>query len=193
MTAQRRHGEQLERALLDAAWAELTDNGYATFTIDAVAARAGTSRPVLYRRWPDKYALVRAAVAHAAERETVPIPDTGTLRDDTVALMKFANKTRLQLSAVMTIHLGGYYQESGTSPADLRETVLQGRTSINRLVLNRAIARGEIPDRPISDRIAALPYTLLQQEFLLTLKRVPATVIEEIVDTVFLPLVNARR
>jgi AcrR family transcriptional regulator len=189
MTSSRRHGEELEHALLDAAWAELVENGYASFTMDAVCARAGTSRPVLYRRWADKQALVRAAVAHAAARTTVPIPDTGTLRGDTIALMQSADSERMQLFAVMTVHLSGYYQETGTSPADLRETLMSGRPRISRIVLERAVARGEVAPDKISERIAVLPYVLLQQEFLLTLKPVPTAVIEEIVDSIYLPLV----
>jgi AcrR family transcriptional regulator len=192
MTSTRRHGEELEHALLEAAWAELVENGYATFTMDAVCARAGTSRPVLYRRWEDKHALVRAAVAHAAARNTVPIPDTGSLRGDTIALMESADSDRMQLFAVMTVHLSGYYQETGTSPADLRETLMSGRPRVSRIVLERAVARGEVAADKVIDRIAVLPYVLLQQEFLLTLKPVPTAVIEEIVDSIYLPLVLSK-
>jgi AcrR family transcriptional regulator len=46
----RRRGRHLEDALLDAAWAELTERGYAGFTLESVAKRAGTSTPVIYRR-----------------------------------------------------------------------------------------------------------------------------------------------
>ncbi|WP_432826712.1 TetR/AcrR family transcriptional regulator [Dactylosporangium sp. CA-092794] len=191
MAGIRRHGRALERALLDAAWDELVENGYAAFTMDAVATRARTSRPVLYRRWADKHELVRAALTQAVERDDIAIPDTGTLRGDTIALMRAANETRLNIAAVLTVHLGGYYQETGTSPADLRESLLPGRPRITRIVLDRAIARGEVPRDSVSDRIASLPYLLLQQEFLLTLKPVPLEVIEEIVDTIFLPAVLA--
>jgi AcrR family transcriptional regulator len=129
----RRHGEALERALLDAAWDELAEGGYAAFTMDAVAVRAGTSRPVLYRRWPDKHDLVRAAVAHALDREVIAVPDTGSLRGDVITLMKSANETR-------------------------------------------------------ADLVAAL----LTLELVMTLRPVPASVIEDIVDTIFLPLVTAQ-
>ena len=40
--------------------------------------------------------------------------------------------------------------------------------------------------------MASLPFALLLVEFVMTLKPVPASVIEEIVDTVFLPLVTPR-
>jgi AcrR family transcriptional regulator len=190
--AARRHGEALERALLDAAWDELVEGGYAAFTMDAVAARAGTSRPVLYRRWTDKHDLVRAAVAHAVDRDVIAVPDTGSLRDDTIALMKIANKTRAGLAAVVTVHLDGFYQETGSSPEDLRKMLAAGRPRVLDTILDRAAARGEIRRDQVSGRIASLPFALLLVEFVMTLKPVPASVIEEIVDTVFLPLVSAR-
>jgi len=55
--AERRRGAALEAAILDAAWAELVAAGYAGLTMEAVAARAQTSRPVISRRWPDRAAI----------------------------------------------------------------------------------------------------------------------------------------
>ena len=51
---QRRRGEELEAALLEAAWAELVEVGFARLTMESVAARAKTGVAVLYRRWPRK-------------------------------------------------------------------------------------------------------------------------------------------
>lgn len=190
--AKRRVGAELDHALLDAAWQQLVDEGYATFTMDAVATRAGTSRAVLYRRWADKHELVRAVIAHITQRDELTIPDTGSLRGDTIAMMKSANRTRLELVTAMTVHLGGYYEETGTSPTDLRKALFPNRPHIPRMLLDRAIARGEIHPAAVSDRIAAVPYALLQQEFFMTLKPVPNAVLEEIVDSIFLPLVTGQ-
>jgi AcrR family transcriptional regulator len=49
-------------------------------TIDAVAARANTSKPTIYRRWPRKADLVVAAVADA--KPFPLLPDTDSLRED---------------------------------------------------------------------------------------------------------------
>ena len=46
---ERRRGADLGKAILDAAWEQLTTEGYARFIIDTVRARARTSKPVLYR------------------------------------------------------------------------------------------------------------------------------------------------
>ena len=87
--------------------------------------------------------------------------------------------------------LNALFEKTGTSPADLRETLMSGRPRISRIVLERAIARGEVAPDKVTERIAVLPYVLLQQEFLLTLKPVPRAVIEEIVDTIYLPLLRS--
>ena len=77
----RRRGKELEKAILDAAWAQLTESGYADFTFEGIADRAGTSRTVLYRRWSDREELMKAAVRHAGAAAPIEIPDTGALRD----------------------------------------------------------------------------------------------------------------
>ena len=84
-TKSRRRGAQLEQAILEAAWAELNDVGYAALTIEAVAARAGTSKPVIYRRWPSRAELVLAAWARQRPAPS-PAIDTGALRSDLITL-----------------------------------------------------------------------------------------------------------
>src|SRR3954468_933681 len=111
---ERRRGAVLEKALLDAAWEELADNGYARFTMDAVVKRAGTSPPVLYRRWSDRDALVRATIAHILRKHILDVPNTGSLREDVLTLMREISATRLQLVTVMSVNLASYYQETGT-------------------------------------------------------------------------------
>jgi AcrR family transcriptional regulator len=184
---ERRRGAALERALLDAAWDELTASGYARFTMDGVVQRAGTSPPVLYRRWSDRDELVRAAIAHVLEQARVEVPDTGSLREDVLTLMRTINATRVQLVTVMNVHLAGYYQATGTSPGDLLAPA-RGQTA--DVIFERAVARGEIRPEHLSERIKSLPFDLLRHEILVTFAPVPDRVLEEIVDTIFLPLVR---
>ena len=186
----RRRGQELEDAILAAAWDALIDGGYAAFTIDAVAERAGTSRTVLYRRWTTRQDLALAAVAHRVARDVPPIPDTGNLRDDVISVLLTANDTRIAMAAIIVGQLGAYYRETGSSPADLRRQILGGRTNAMDTVLRRAVDRGEIDPARLTPRIAALPFDLLRNEVLMTLAAVPRATIVEIVDEVFLPLVG---
>lgn len=68
-----------ERAIVDAVLAELEDVGYQGLTIENVAKRAGVGRPTVYRRWPDRDALVVGALI-----ATVP-PLRAPSTDDPVA------------------------------------------------------------------------------------------------------------
>lgn len=71
----RRRGTELDHALLAAAWEELIEKGYENLTMESVAERAKTSRPVIARRWTDRQALVLAAVGHRFEQNPLATPD----------------------------------------------------------------------------------------------------------------------
>jgi AcrR family transcriptional regulator len=187
---QRRRGAALENALLDAAWAELAEQGYDSFTIESVAQRAQTSRAVLYRRWATKPELVRAAIGHAGQKERVAIPDTGSLRDDMVELLRRANQSRARIGITLAMQLSGYYAETGTSLSELRNTFVTGHGDAVDTLISRAVDRGDADPAKLSPRVVGVPFDLYRQELLMTLKPVPDTVIEEIVDEVFMPLVR---
>ena len=189
---QRRRGPALEEALLDAAWAELAERGYDDLTFDAVAGRAGTSRAVLYRRWPNKQELVLAALAHEAAKDAVVVPDTGSLRGDVISLLQQANKIRVETVTLLLTRLGGFYRQTGSSLDDLRAFVQGGRDALMDEIIQRAIDRGEIQPEQVTERIAHLPVDLFRHELVMTLQPLSDETIEEIVDTIFLPLLDGR-
>lgn len=57
----------IDDAVLDATLRRLARDGFAGLSLASVAADAGTSRPAIYRRWPDKESLVVDAIARLAE------------------------------------------------------------------------------------------------------------------------------
>ncbi|MFE5330061.1 TetR/AcrR family transcriptional regulator [Embleya sp. NPDC056575] len=185
---ERRRGAALEKALLDAAWAELTLHGYAKFTMDAVVKRAGTSPPVLYRRWSDRDELVRAAIAHTMKEARLAIPDTGTLREDVLTLMREINETRSELATIVIAHLAAHYQATGIRPGDITDPLVSGRKEAVDVLFARAVERGEIDPARLTERIKSLPFDLLRHEFLTTFAAAPDRALEEIVDEIFLPL-----
>lgn len=190
----RRRGAGLEAALLDAAWAELAELGYAGMTFEGVARRAETSRSVVYRRWATKPELVLAALRRYYDTHPIVMPDTGSLRDDTVALLREVSDKRFDVLAVFTIRLGAFFEETGTSLVDLRRMLLGSTRSSGGMMrlLERAAARGEIDLAAIGPRVATVPVDLLRNELLLTEGAISVATIESIVDEVFLPLVARR-
>lgn len=188
----RRRGAELETALLDAAWTELTERGYDDLTYDAVAQRAHTGRAVLYRRWPAKTELVHAAVLHVLG-EPADLPDTGSLRGDVIAALQQTNSTKAVMAVQLLTRLGDYYRATGVSLGDLIDSATGGKNPVMQLIAERAVARGELEPGTISDRVLRVPVDLFRLEFILTYEPVPDSVILQIVDDVFLPLVDAGR
>jgi AcrR family transcriptional regulator len=186
----RRRGQELEDALLEAAWEELGSVGYAGFTIEGVAERAGTSRPVLYRRWATRSELAIAAIRHHGWRHPVTLPDTGNLRDDLIALLRAASAQRTDIGIMISVAMGHYFAETGSSIAELREQIMQGVPPRGHLIFERAVERGEIDPKKLTPRIISLPFDLLRHELMTTLQPVPDAVIDEIVDDIVLPLVR---
>ncbi len=185
----RRRGAVLERAILDAAWEQLSDKGFENFTYDAVAARAGTSKPVLYRRWPTRFELLVAALRQQITERPIQLPDTGSLRSDVIDMMCQINEKRAEMFSLLS-GAGLYFEQLHTSPAQLRERAIAGLPSTMGRVLDRARARGEL-QVDVPDRVAALPFELLRARILMTMAPLSDEAIGSIVDEVFLPLLAA--
>ena len=168
MGATRRRGATLEYALLDAAWEELQESGYAKLTMERVADRAATSRAVIYRRWRNRPELVIAAMRHRRAsflRARLPTP----ARCAATSLRSCAGPLRGS-------PISARPPSSGCSATCCLTTRHSSRLSTSscaavarrwRAVLDRAAARGEAREH-ISPRVARLPIDLLRHELILT-------------------------
>ncbi|CAM5616772.1 TetR/AcrR family transcriptional regulator [Kitasatospora aureofaciens] len=187
----RRRGAALEEAILAAAVAELAESGYAGLTMDKVAARAGTNKNALYRRWPNRLALGIAAYKQLAK--AAPLPDTGELRGDVLELLRQANRH-------WSSPLGGVLRELLAAAGGATEFLAQLQDQSGDAaaapwltVLGRAVARGEAAPEVLHPRVATVAVVLLRNEFVVRgVPSAPDDVLVEIVDEVYLPLVRRR-
>jgi AcrR family transcriptional regulator len=191
----RRRGQQLESALLDAAWDELVEVGFASLTMESVAARAHTGIAVLYRRWANKDQLVLAAIEHYRLARPVEIPDTGTLRGDLLALLTAISKARATFTAVAAAAaFSGLLTDTGLTPAQARDKFLGDQPqSSPQIIYRRAHDRGEIDLDRIPPAVLAMPFDLLRHDLLMNLKPLRRARIHSIVDELFLPLLQSYR
>jgi AcrR family transcriptional regulator len=187
----RRRGTTLEDAILDATWTELNEIGYACMTMESVAKRAGTSRPVLSRRWPTRSKLATAALARQYKLNPVSIPDMGSVRDELRLLLShMSNRVRpnlVQLAFDMSRDLA----EEGSNFRDVREELTDAE--LVRSILKRGVDRGEIDAVRLTPRNMALPTDLVRHDILMTRRPLSDEVIREIIDDVFMPLVRLER
>ncbi len=181
----RRHGDALRAEILRAVLDELRDQGYPGVTYDGVARRARTSKPVLYRRWRSRAHLVLDALT-AELPPVLPIPDTGSLRGDLIALLQLM-RTRFDLVGAQTIR--GIIADADD---ELRHVALEltdvFAAEISRSVVQRARDRGEIGPAPVPLLVCSVPVVLLEHELLLADEPTDQRIVE-IVDVAGLPLI----
>ncbi|MFE2997836.1 TetR/AcrR family transcriptional regulator [Nocardia sp. NPDC059246] len=186
----RRRGPALEQAILRAAVDELLESGYPGMTMDAVAARAGTNKNAIYRRWPNRAALGVAAYRQLTSA-ALELPDTGALRTDALELLRRANS---HLSSPLGEILRSLLSQLANEPellAQLREQSGDAGTRPWLTILERAVDRGEAPPAACVARVATTPIDLLRNEFVTRgVPTVPDDVLVDIVDTVYLPLIR---
>jgi AcrR family transcriptional regulator len=200
-TRQRRRGEELEAALLQAVWQELVEAGFARLTMESVAARANTGVAVLYRRWHGKddmviaairHGLMIAAIHHHSAAHPVGIPDTGSLRGDMITLISSLSSTRAGFASDVSAAFLGLPASTGLTPAQVREKVVAGRPLQPGRVFARAHDRGEIDLDRIPPAVLAMPFELIRHDMVATGKPIPAQRILAIVDDLFMPLVRIK-
>ena len=173
---------QIDDAVLSGTVELLSEMPYTELTVGAIAARAGTSKPAIYRRWPSKAALVHEAVFPLDAR--TDLPDTGTLFGDiqemvgrTLAVFSTPaaraalpglvgemaadpalHTALLERFADILVHgLGGYLHAAvtrGEVRADVTATDLA--ESIAGITLLALLSRGAVPDDAWIERTATL-------------------------------------
>ena len=116
-------------------------------SIEAVAARAGVGKATIYRRWPNKEALLADAVA--AMKGPPPVPAGESVRDDLVMLIaSMRNKRSEQFGKATACLLPELVRRPDLHR--VHQAVIEPRRDVMRQVLRRGIETGELrPDLDI--------------------------------------------
>ena len=178
-----------DAAICDATLALLLEVGYDRMSMDAVAARAHASKATIYRRWPGKQELVLDAVRARGVGLTVA-EDTGSLRGDLVATYRSA----IHGSAVDDADLiAGVLRAMRTTPelADcVRSQVIESKCDVSRVIVARAIARGELPAETDPLILHEVASALWFHRVLVVGGPVDDAFIAHVVDDVLMPLLD---
>jgi AcrR family transcriptional regulator len=184
---QRRRGAELEEAILEAAWEELVAVGYQRLTMEGIAVRAGTSKPVLYRRWPNRAQLIIAALRTRVTSLVEDVPDTGELRGDLLALLRRARDHFDVLQRAAPDVMRGFFSEIDALTVETELFVPESM----RILLRRAGERGEIDPAAVPPRVVRLPLDINRHEILITGRPPTDEAIAEMVDQIVLPVLRA--
>ncbi|MFV0258832.1 MAG: TetR/AcrR family transcriptional regulator [Acidimicrobiales bacterium] len=147
----------IDGAVMAAARELLAEIGYDGVTMDATAARAGTSKAAIYRRFQSKAELMFAAAVHGPD--TGPPPDTGSLRDDlftlaTVIRSAMSSPAAREVAPRVIVDI----DRSPDISRRLRDVFVAGEMDQTTTILRRAVDRGELarpPDAAATHRLLA--------------------------------------
>ena len=178
-----------DAAICDATLALLLEVGYDRMSMDAVAARAHASKATIYRRWPGKQELVLDAVRARGVGLTVA-EDTGSLRGDLVATYRSAIHGSAADDADL---IAGVLRAMRTAPelADcVRSQVIESKCDVSRVIVARAMARGELPAETDPLILHEVASALWFHRVLVVGGPVDDGFIAHVVDDVLMPLLD---
>lgn len=175
--------------ILDAVLELIAESGYVSMTIDAVAARSGTSKATIYRRWRNKREIAVAAMARYHGTRTSWSVDTGTFRGDLVAHTRRFAEVLTGFDGRLAV---GLVQARASDPdlLDELETRFSSGARLPPEVIERAVERGELPG-PVDEGL--FEEVVASVLFMRWLWRLPLAddFLEHVVDALALPVLRA--
>jgi AcrR family transcriptional regulator len=142
-----RHGrsELARQAVLEAADDLLVERGFAGVTIEGIAARAGVAKQTIYRWWSSKVDVLMEAFTQDMAEHLTP-PDYGNLgRDLRAHLHRLALFLTESDPGAVFRALAGQAQHDAELATRLRTDYLSQQRERDRLPLERAVQRGQLP------------------------------------------------
>jgi AcrR family transcriptional regulator len=187
----RRRGAELDEAIRVTVLSLLGERGVAAVTMEAVAAAAGTSKAVLYRRWPDGPSMLRDNLLRTATA-AIPHTDAGSYRADMLAVLRgwvglFTGPQASVLKAV--IAASAHDPELADA---FRVEVIGWRKEEMAALLDRGVARGEVRADIPFDIVRELGQSLLWHRLLVTGDPIDDELAVRLVDDILVPLVSPR-
>ena len=177
----RKRSEESRQAILSAAAELVAEVGYAGLSIEGIAARSGTGKQTIYRWWPSKADVLLEALTEKADLH-IPIPDEGSYAADLRAFLaaSFALGRQAQVIEVLRALMA----ESQINPEfgeRFRAEFLRRRRDALGVLVDRALARGDLPPVPRPTTVADLVFGLIWYRVLATRDPIDDAQIDELV------------
>jgi AcrR family transcriptional regulator len=155
----------IDDAVFKAGFEAFVERGYYQTSLSEIARRAGFRTPAIYRRWPSKAALALDIVARESAADA--LPDTGSIRDDLVELLK--QRLRIWSTPLFSRVLVPVIMEASTDSATLellRRTLVEYRQEHIEARIRRAVVAGQLrrdtdPNRLMNQLMGAVSEPLL--------------------------------
>jgi AcrR family transcriptional regulator len=175
-------------AILRAAIMLVAEVGYDRMTVEALAARAGVSKPTIYRRWPGGKKEIVVDAIRSKHVDAESLPDAGSLRGDLLGLLGTMIE-HIDEDAHLAAGLISQLRASEELAALMREEVAPLERRRYDVLVARAVARGEVSaDARITPLLSDVAGSVVFTRAVVTGEPLDQAFLEELVDHVLLPL-----
>jgi AcrR family transcriptional regulator len=168
----------------------LQEHGYERLTLDDVAAIGRASKATVYRRWPTKAELVLAAFIEGVSQDAVP-PDTGSLRDDLIAVGDTVCAQSKEHAGTLRAVLGEVSRNPALNDA-MQHQLFDQRRALMAQVLKRAVGRGEIDAAAVNNELWDLLPGYLVYRTVIQNRLPTRRTVRTLVDDVIMPSLAVR-
>jgi AcrR family transcriptional regulator len=174
--------ERVRQLVLDTTAQLVAEVGVERTTIDEISNRSGVAKTTIYRHFPSKQALVVEAV-HACTHIPV-VTDTGSLRDDLISC--FSGMTKASYEGRLGDMMLSLMDAAQRDPelGRLVRGQAEQRRRFATTVIERAVARGELPSDVDVDLLVTLLSGPLVYTKLVRRQRVTEELVAAVVDSV---------
>ncbi|MFE7977337.1 TetR/AcrR family transcriptional regulator [Streptomyces shenzhenensis] len=188
----RRRDPQRDASILEATLDVLAEVGYASMTMDLVAARARAGKATMYRRWPSKEDLVLDAVSLLQSREpgVSNLLDTGSLRGDFIAMTADAPAAEQMYKLRIMRGLSAITAADPEVARAVSSAIADPWSDATMALLRRAVERGEIADRFDFHTIALVVPSICAYRTLVRGGDVNQKYLMSLIDALVLPAVG---
>ncbi|MDF2500774.1 MAG: bm3R1 3 [Anaerosporomusa subterranea] len=132
-----------EKAILEASYDLLLENGFGNVTVEKIAERAKVSKATIYKWWPNKAAVVMDGFLSAA-MSRLPVPDTGSVMDDIIIQARNLASFLASREGKIITELIAEGQFDLKLAEEYRLRYFNPRRLDSRRILERGVQRGEL-------------------------------------------------
>ncbi|KAA0021603.1 TetR/AcrR family transcriptional regulator [Antrihabitans cavernicola] len=164
----RKRSEDTRRSILGAALELVSEGGYASLSIEGIAARAGASKQTVYRWWPSKADVLLDAIATKAEL-AITTDDTGSFAGDVRSFVteSIAVGAHDQVRRVLRI-LMAQAQIDEEFAVRFREGFLDRRRIALKSIIDRARSHGDLDSALSPDTMCDIVFGTFWYQILVT-------------------------
>jgi len=178
-------GEPIVSGVLSAVIEEMARVGYGALRVEDVAARARVNKTTIYRRWPTKSELVRAALACNKGAAFESFTLTGSLRGDLLGMARCFVEAAGQPEGLSVMRM---LVAEGADPevADLHKAMREDHETLPNAVIASAVERGELTEGADHRVVMVAFFGAIFHMVLVMSEPVTEAIIERLVDVLLL-------